>query len=392
MSQSQNNHCRNNRTDKIGQNKQNGQRNQCTGEKELKDKKVPMCYQVQNTKETNSVKFKYTVDGTVEKTKLSVYEDGSNESFLKMIKEFLNCVDTYELWEDANATRTIYRNFRRSLARAARDLWDEINVLEDEDKVRDKLTFDNHLKELTSAILGIDALRNQKDYLKSTPKPEKMSVKQWINRIKHINSYLPLMQPNGWSFSEEDLISEVISKNIPAARVKDFKMPKLHLETSFKDILSELAVIEEKINTHLKNNQDNPNKKNLKNPCRIHGTHKWDECHQNPKNNKNNEKDKTNNDRNKPNQIIALENTDAPKKITAMLPEPLVVTMTALKKLAVMTIMSTTVLQNRKLTNWIRQVLKFSSLYQTKKVQKSTPLTLDSSTLAPLDPSSVVTL
>jgi len=49
------------------------------------------------------------------------------------------------------------------------------------------------------------------------PKPDKMSVKQWINRIKNINSYLPLMQPNGRSFTEEDLIAEVISKNIPAA-------------------------------------------------------------------------------------------------------------------------------------------------------------------------------
>jgi hypothetical protein len=44
--------------------------------------------------------------------------------------------------------------------------------------------------------LGEDALRNEKDYLKSTPKPEKMSVKQWVNRIKNINSYLPLMQEN----------------------------------------------------------------------------------------------------------------------------------------------------------------------------------------------------
>jgi hypothetical protein len=178
-------------------------------------------------------------------------------------------------------------------------LWDQINVLENEEEIRDELTFDDHLKELTSAILGDNALRNQKDYLKTTPKPEKMSVKQWINRIKNINSYLPLMQPNGRSFSEEDLIAEVISKNIPAVWVKDFKMFKLHLKTSIKDILSELTVIEEQIKTHPKGNKDNPNKKHLKNPCRIHGTHEWDECPQNPKNNKINNKDKTNNDRHK---------------------------------------------------------------------------------------------
>ena len=53
-----------------------------------------------------------------------------------------------------------------------------INELEVKDKVRDKLRFDDHLQELTSEILGEDALRNQKDYLKNTPKPDKMSVKQ----------------------------------------------------------------------------------------------------------------------------------------------------------------------------------------------------------------------
>ncbi len=94
----------------------------------------------------------------------------------------------------------------------------------EEDKDRDELTFEEHLKELTHAILCDNAFHN-------TPKPEKMSVKQWINRLKNINSYLPLMQENGEAFSEEDLISEVIRKNIPSAWVKYFKMSKLHLKT-----------------------------------------------------------------------------------------------------------------------------------------------------------------
>jgi len=123
--------------------------------------------------------------------------------------------------------------------------------------------------------------------LKNTPKPEKMSVKQWINRIKNINSYLPLMQPNGRPFTKEDLIAEVISKNIPNAWIKDFKMFKLHLKTSIKEIISELTVIEEQIKPHPKTSQANSNGKHLKNPCRIHnGGHEWDDCRQNPKNQK----------------------------------------------------------------------------------------------------------
>jgi hypothetical protein len=203
---------------------------------------------------------------------MSVYEDDNDEEYLKLIKGFQNYIETYRIWDEENAAHTIYRNFGRCLAGAARDLWDQVNVLE-EDEERDELTFENHLEELTSTILGEDALRNQKDYLKSTPKPEKMSVKQWVNRIKNINSYLPLMQENGRDFTEEELVSEVISKNIPSTGVKDFRM-------YFKPTNSD-------------------KKQHLKNPCRIYnGGHEWDDCRQNPKNIKSDGKDKTN-DRNR---------------------------------------------------------------------------------------------
>ena len=126
------------------------------------------------------------------------------------------------MWNDEHAAYIVYKNFRRCLSGAARDLWDQINVLENADEERDELTFQTNVTELTSAILGNDALRNQKDYLKSTPKLEKVTVKQWINRLKNINSYLPLMQQDGRAFTKEDLITEVISKNIPSTWVKDF--------------------------------------------------------------------------------------------------------------------------------------------------------------------------
>jgi hypothetical protein len=129
-----------------------------------------MRYQVSSSKETKSVELKNTVDGIVEKTKLLISEDGSDEAYLKMIKEFRNYVNTYSIWDEENAARTVYRTFRRCLAGAARDLWDQINESEDEEDARVELSFDEHLQEFTSAILGDDALRNQKDYLKNTQK------------------------------------------------------------------------------------------------------------------------------------------------------------------------------------------------------------------------------
>jgi len=85
---------------------------------------------------------------------MSIYEDGNDEAYLKLIKEFQNYVETYGIWDEENTARTIYRNFCRCLAGAARDLW--VQVIEEEEE-RDELTFEEHLNELTSAILGQDA-------------------------------------------------------------------------------------------------------------------------------------------------------------------------------------------------------------------------------------------
>jgi hypothetical protein len=102
------------------------------------------------------------------------------------------------------------------------------------------------------------------------------------------------MQEGGKSFTEEELIAKVISKNIPSAWVKDFRMFKLHLKTRIRDVLTDLTVMEEQVKTNLKpSNSDK--KQHLKNPCRIHnGGHEWDDCCQNPKNIKSDDQNKTN--------------------------------------------------------------------------------------------------
>jgi hypothetical protein len=87
--------------------------------------------------------------------------------------------------------------------------------------------------------------------------------------------------------TEEDLISEVITLNLPSAWIKDFRILKLDRETKISNILEELLVIEEQVKVEKKNTH-RENTKNLKNPCRVHnGGHEWDDCHENPKNKKN---------------------------------------------------------------------------------------------------------
>lgn len=74
-------------------------------------------------------------------------KDGSDEEFLKFIKEFSNHVNTYKIWGDEHAVHTLSKNFQRCLAgAAARDLGNQIKVLEDKDGGREYTTFQFHGK------------------------------------------------------------------------------------------------------------------------------------------------------------------------------------------------------------------------------------------------------
>jgi len=151
---------KNNRNHHNSRNK-NGQRNQRNEEKEQSNKKVPMKYQIRSSKDTGSVEFKYEIDGMTERTKINIYEDGNDEEYLKMTKEFQNYLETFEIWENENAARIVYRNFRRCISGATKHLWDQINIM-NEDEDRDELTFSSHVAKLTRAVLGVDAFDNQK--------------------------------------------------------------------------------------------------------------------------------------------------------------------------------------------------------------------------------------
>jgi hypothetical protein len=102
----------NQRKTQNNRNRKHGQQNQHTNSNDQKDKKVPMKYEIQNSKETDTIELKYTDrNGSVDKTKFRIYEDGWDEEFLKLINSFTNYLDTYEIWGDEHAAHTIYKIF-----------------------------------------------------------------------------------------------------------------------------------------------------------------------------------------------------------------------------------------------------------------------------------------
>jgi hypothetical protein len=65
--------------------------------------------------------------------KAKCIQNSSDEEFLKVVKEFQNYIETYKIWNDEHTAHTVYKNFHRCLAGATKDLWDQINILKDEE-------------------------------------------------------------------------------------------------------------------------------------------------------------------------------------------------------------------------------------------------------------------
>jgi hypothetical protein len=150
-----------------------------------KDKKVPIKYETKAVKALETIDLKLQIDAMNEKVKLMVFEDGTDEQFLKLVKAFRNMIEAYELWEPENGVKIIYQSFHQCLSGATRDLWDQINILKDNNETRDKLPFEDHLWNFTQETNGSYAYRSQKEYLKRTAKPERISVKLWLIWIKN---------------------------------------------------------------------------------------------------------------------------------------------------------------------------------------------------------------
>ena len=91
-------------------------------------------------------------------------------------------------------------------------MWDQIL---DDKPDRVTVAFKIQTDALTVDILGFDAVEDQKEYLKKTAKPQNMTVKQWIRRIKIINSVIPHMSGSNSKLKIAEIIKDVIIASLP---------------------------------------------------------------------------------------------------------------------------------------------------------------------------------
>jgi hypothetical protein len=190
MSQENNNNRNKNHNGRGGGGRQRNRNNQKDHQKSKENKEdnrhVPLKYETRKSKDPPTVELKYTVDNRTIKENMVVFEDGTPEEMLKLVREFQNLVDTYDLWHIAptvaRSAVIVYSDFRRCLRGNAREIWDVIIA----NQPRTAAQFQVQLKQLIKKHIGQNALQNQVLYLETTRKPESMSVLQWINRINNI--------------------------------------------------------------------------------------------------------------------------------------------------------------------------------------------------------------
>ncbi len=103
---------------------------------------------------------------------------------------------------------------------------------------------------------------------------------------------LPLMADNAVRLTAYELASKVIARNIPSNWERPFHLMELHLEENVEDMVDKLLIIEDQYRKPVeqKHPQRQHHDKHLRNPCRVHnGGHEWDDCRQNPRNNREHE-------------------------------------------------------------------------------------------------------
>ena len=85
----------------------------------------------------------------------------------------------------------VYDYFQRCLSGNALNTWTDVVDEEEKDVWKDNLAG------FIERIMGEEAHENMVDYIKDTKKPNSMSVKTWLMRMKAINTYLPFLENGG---------------------------------------------------------------------------------------------------------------------------------------------------------------------------------------------------
>ena len=243
------------------------------------------------------------------------------ETLIKTILEFQDCCSAERL----NVTRgpELFKFFRLCLGGTIRDTWDIT-------KIHHQLTipgFASALEDFLKAFLKPNDLFQQKKYLENFKKHGSLNVTNLSDRLKLMNRFMQFfpgsdnempysdkemkfllynMMPQNWQMDfaksgidlNEDLTSWITwyttcwsKNNLPtSAMAIALIIVVVVVSILAVDVEEDVILSPDPVANRTNNNDDQSSNKLSKNHCRVHpnGYHTWEECSQNPKNQRDN--------------------------------------------------------------------------------------------------------
>ena len=146
----------------------------------------------------------------------------------------------------------------------------------------------------TAEVLGHNAFENQMEYLKKTKKPKKISVDNWLRRIRNINFSISTIDSTQVALTNNVLIRDVILPNIPALLKLQLKsngavnQPWSHLKMMLRNMYAKLDLEAARRNNSRSNGRGNKQRSNgnsrNNNENKKRGSHKNDNQQENYRN------------------------------------------------------------------------------------------------------------
>ena len=222
----------------------------------------PLVYNAKPDKQIRQ-KIEWRRANTKSCEKLPIYDDTTAKDYIRTVRAFLNLKRDYVYLGQDTGAAIAAQVFRKCLQGSALNSFLEAIDALGPNGVTTIAELETAMNSTTEEVLGHDAFENQMEYLKRTKKPKKMSVDDWMRRIRNINFSIPVIDSSQTALTDNVLIRDVILPNVPALiklRLKSngaVTLPWSQIKMMLTNMYAELELEANRKNTSRSNGRGN---------------------------------------------------------------------------------------------------------------------------------------
>ena len=147
-----------------------------------------------------------TANARIESEKVAVYNDTAKEDYLRTLAEYKEILVDYSYLQDNASATTACRIFKKCLKGSAKNSCIRAVAGINRGVIETYKSLKQVIDSTTNAILGANVYNKQIKYLKTTKKPKKLSVDEWMRRIQNINLHLVNMENDTQMLTDKEII------------------------------------------------------------------------------------------------------------------------------------------------------------------------------------------